>query len=374
MGLLSDIFNQQKQIAQNPTQAFRTPQQQAYDNLLNRQYDIEQQNKKYNTVNGLMSGMGGLGKIIASAFVKDPYQQAGAMQGLSEQEKRTDILRQAYENARQQQNKDYVQQAKEQLDLANAEDERNYNRELTKNQIAYQQAKDKIAQQNTDRDYELKKSIADANSNKINAEIGKLNAEIKASNNKPAELTPEEKIALKVKEEDAIAQAKAKREAQQEANKAKADYEAFKSNINNLKALSKASGNTITRAFGGVGSIFDSLTGKGGSLTKPNVAMDELLAQLRQSALSASGISGESDDKAQQAKINDIYQRAGIPKNAKTLSPTQVEGIINNIENIYKQRLAGKENLVNSFNDKEEEIASNNDFSVSWGENANSKY
>lgn len=356
MSLISDIFQQQQNIANNPATAIRTPQQVAYDNLLNKQYDIEQQNKNYNLYNGLASGIGGLGKILASTFVKNPYQQAGAMQGLSEQEQRLDNLRQAYENARMAQNKDYIQQAKDQLDMARADDERDWKRDFADKEFNW---KDKNAERaynlqlenlGLDRDkFGLQRNLTDA-------QIKSINAQIKANGNKPAELTPEEKIALKVKEEDAIAQAKAKREAQQEANRAKADYEAFKGNIDNLKALAKASGTTASRALGGVASVFDAITGKGGSLTNPNIAMDELLAQLRQAALSASGISGESDDKAQQAKINDIYQRAGIPKNAKSLSPSQVNGIINNIENIYKQRLAGKENLLNSFND----------FSATW--------
>ena len=164
MSLASEIFNmQQKQFQPNMnltpqqmaynnligTKVYDTintnPQQQAYDNLLNRQYDIEKQNKNYNIYNGLMTGAGGLGKILASAFVKDPMQQAGAMQGLGEQETRTDQLRQAYENARNAQNKDYVAQAKEQLDQAILDEEKTYNRDLTSQQIAYKKLQDEIA-------------------------------------------------------------------------------------------------------------------------------------------------------------------------------------------------------------------------------------
>lgn len=148
MGLLSDMFQQQQNIANNPTQAIRTPQQIAYDNLLNRQANIEQQNKNYQTFNGIMSGVGGLGKIIASSMVKDPMQQAGAMVGIGEQEQRLDNLRQAYENVRNAQNKDYVTQAQQQLALARDDEDKAYNR-------AYQEAKDKLAQQNADRNYGL---------------------------------------------------------------------------------------------------------------------------------------------------------------------------------------------------------------------------
>lgn len=144
MGLLSDMFQQQQNIANNPTQAIRTPQQIAYDNLLNRQANIEQQNKNYQTFNGIMSGVGGLGKIIASSMVKDPMQQAGAMQGISEQEGRLDNLRQAYENARMSQNKDYVTQAQQQLALARDDEDKAYNRDLTAQQIAYKKAMDDL--------------------------------------------------------------------------------------------------------------------------------------------------------------------------------------------------------------------------------------
>ena len=107
------------------------------------------------------------------------------------------------------------------------------------------------------------------------------------------------------------------------------------------------------RSIGGVASWF---TGKDTALTKANNSMDELVSQLRQAALVASGISGESDDKAQQAKLKDIYERAGVPMNAKSLTQAQVSSIINNIENIYKQRVAEKQSLLDSFNNN----------SVSW--------
>ena len=135
-------YNNYSQIKQNPTSVVRTPIQEAYDNLLNREYEINKQNKTNNLVNGLMSGMGGLGKIIASAVVKSPMQQYGAMKGLTEQEGRIDDLQQAYNRARQQQNQDYVNQAKEQLAKATADDDRNYNREQTALDKAYKKAID----------------------------------------------------------------------------------------------------------------------------------------------------------------------------------------------------------------------------------------
>ncbi|MBQ2219408.1 MAG: hypothetical protein II417_01275, partial [Elusimicrobia bacterium] len=136
-------------------------------------------------------------------------------------------------------------------------------------------------------------------------------------------------------------------------NKALAGQQAFQSNLEHIKGLSKDAGNVAQRALGGVASLF---TGKDANITKPNNAMDELVSQLRQAALVASGISGESDDKAQQAKLKDIYERAGVPMNAKSLTQAQVSSIINNIENIYRQRIAEKQSFLNSFNNN----------SVSW--------
>lgn len=156
MSLLNDILQQNNQIAQNPTSVIRTPTQVAYDNLLNRQAEIEKQNKTNGLVGGLMSGIGGLGKIIASAVVKNPFQQAGAMEGLTQQEGRIDQLRQAYENARQTKNRDYIQQAKEQLGMAQADEDKAYNRELTANQIAYKKAQDELAQKNYEKEQEIK--------------------------------------------------------------------------------------------------------------------------------------------------------------------------------------------------------------------------
>ena len=135
MGLLNDIFQQQQQISQNPTSVVRTPQQVAYDNMLNREYEINQQNKTNNFVSGLMSGIGGLGKVIANSVVSNPYQKAGAMEGIGEQETRLDSLRQAYDQARQQQNKDFVAQAREQLGLAREDEDKNWNRDFAQEKM-----------------------------------------------------------------------------------------------------------------------------------------------------------------------------------------------------------------------------------------------
>ena len=366
MGRIRDIINTTNPFQQNGVSAGLIPgtvqyqQENPQKTTLQEIYNQAMSKTTPSWVTALSNAIPSIAQIGALGATKGAFNQGYVADSLERQKQRQQAYNQLLQQQEQNKVKDFVQMAEKQMGIDRADEDRNYTREQTRIKSAYDKMiADRDWQNKQDLQEQAKEQAEIENKNKadlLELQKSKINAEIKALQNKPAELTPEEKIALKVKEEEALANAKSKREAQQEANKARADYEAFKANIGNLKALSKASGNTITRAFGGVGSIIDSLTGKGGSLTNPNVAMDELLAQLRQSALSASGISGESDDKAQQAKINDIYQRAGIPKNAKSLSPTQVEGIINNIENIYKQRLAGKENLVNSFND----------FSATW--------
>lgn len=178
MSLLSDIFQQNQQITQNPTSVVRTPTQLAYDTLLNREAEINKQNKTNNFVNGLMSGMGGLGKIIASAVVKQPMQQAGATKGISEQEPRLDALQQAYAQAKEQQNKDYVNQAREQLGLAREDEDKDYRRNEADKIFNYNKEKDLFNQNllrdkfefekdNAKKAYEMK--IAELNNAKENA-------------------------------------------------------------------------------------------------------------------------------------------------------------------------------------------------------------
>ena len=246
MGLLNDIFQQnqmQQPISaltpkkQNIFDAYsqqiapkelagmetRTPTQIAYDNLLNREAEINQQNKRNNFVSGLMSGIGGLGKVIANSVVSNPYQKAGAMEGIGEQETRLDGLRQAYDQARQQQNKDFVNQAREQLGLAREDEDKNWNRDLTKEQIAYKKLQDDIANKLNQDKFDFTKNQAEIEHELRNKEFGlkeqianaqknKIQAEIKALQNKP-EKTEEDIIKLQkakvelAKEEEALKKA-----------------------------------------------------------------------------------------------------------------------------------------------------------------------
>lgn len=350
MSLLSDIFQQNQQIAQNPTKVIKTPLQTAYDNYINAQNNA-QNNKEDEWGSAIGHSINGLAKIIASATVKNPYERAGATSNLDNFDERQDNLVRNWALQRAKQRNDYVQQAREQLGLAREDDDKAYNRELTAQQIAYKKAQDLLDQQNKDRQFEFAKEQAGIdNQNKadlLKLQKDKLSAEINALQNKAPELTEEQKLQNKIKELTATENAKAQIGANQDLQKAMADYSAFKNNIAHLKDLSKNSGTILDRSIGNIASLF---TGKDTAITKANNSMDELVSQLKQAALTASGISGESDDKAQQAKLKDIYQRAGIPMNAKSLTQAQVSSIINNIESIYKQRIASKKDFADSFN------------------------
>ena len=349
MGLLSSLYQQQQQINQNPTSAVRTPIQNAYDNLLNAQANA-QNTAKEEWGSAIGNSVNGLAKIIASSVIGNPIEKAASTRNLDNFDARQDALVRQWAMEQAKKRNDFVNQAREQLGMAKADEEQAYNRDLTAQQIAYKQAQDLLEQQNKDRQFDFAKEQAEQAQKNFEKQY---NLKLNELNNKPTEMTPEEKLAWELKVEDAKANAKAKREAEQDLNRALAGQQAFQSNLEHIKELSKNSGNILDRSIGNVAGIF---TGKDTALTKANNSMDELVSQIRQAALTASGISGESDDKAQQAKLKDIYERAGVPMNAKSLTQAQVSSIINNIENIYRQRIAEKQSFLNSFNNN----------SVSW--------
>lgn len=346
MSLLSDIFQQNQQIAQNPTRVIKSPLQTAYDNYINAQNNA-QNNKEDEWGSAIGHSINGLAKIIASATVKNPYERAGATSNLDNFDERQDNLVRNWALQRAKQRNDYVQQAREQLGLAREDDDKNYNRELTAQQIAYKKAQDDIANKLNEDKFNFAKAQAEIdNQNKadiLKLQKDKLNAEIKALQNKVPELTEEEKLQNEIKKLTATENAKAQIQANQDLNKTSAEYNAFKSNIENLKNLSKSSGSVVDRSIGSIASIF---TGKDNPLTRPNDAMKEVKAQLIDAIYRANGVDGDKISK-EQSKM--ILAKAGMP-DSMNLSQSQVNTIIRNIENIYKQRLAGQQNIADSFN------------------------
>lgn len=151
--LLSTLsFNNVAQISQNPTSVIKTPRQEAYDNLLKAQ-EQAQNTTGDSWGQAIGNSISGLGKIISSAVIKDPYQKAGATNSLTEGDARQDQMIRDWANQRAKQKQDYIQQAKEQLGLAIEDEDKAYDRAWKGTQFAYQQALDKLAQENNERDF-----------------------------------------------------------------------------------------------------------------------------------------------------------------------------------------------------------------------------
>ena len=329
--------------------------QQTPQNRLQTAYNQAMQKKTPEWARTVSDIMPSLAEIGAYFGTKGAFNRGTIANSLErEKDRRTAYNQMMRENEERQAN-DYVQMAKEQLGIDLAQDDREYNRNMAQlgrdeRLNAQKQAYEQWLQdqENKKRELDIKQQIADTQRIVANSK----------PESKP-EMTPEEKLAWDIKAEEAKAKAKAKREASQDLNKALAGQQAFENNIKHLEDLSKKSGTVFDRLKGSYVSLF---TGKDVPAVAPNNSMDELVSQLRQAALVASGISGESDDKAQQAKLKDIYERAGVPMNAKSLTQAQVSSIINNIRNIYNQRVAEKQGLLDSFKENQD-----NNFSVSWG-------
>lgn len=335
----------------NPFNNFvqRTYQPQTPQNRLQNAYEKAMSNRTPEWARTVSDMMPSLAEIGAYFGTKGAFNQGRIADSLEREKQRRTAYNQMMRENEDKQVNDYVQMAKEQLGMDMAQDDREFqrnqaqlNRDTQRDNTlrAYNLELDKLEN--------LKEQQRIANDRAERA----LNLQEQALKNKPVEMTPEEKLAWELKAEDAKANAKAKREAEQDLNKAQAEYEAFKSDIDKLKDLSKASGSTISRAIGGVGNLFDVIAGKDTGITKPNDAMQELKAQLVQAIYKANGIDGDKISK-EQSKM--ILKQAGMPDSGD-LSQSQANTIINNIETIYKRRIAGKQNFADSFKNN----------SVSW--------
>lgn len=331
---LFEAYNQQ-QAQQSYVPQQRANLQTAYNQALGQ--------RTPNWAIHLSNAMPSIAEIIAAGTTKGAFNQGRIADSLERQKNRQIAYTQALQNMEDNRVKDYVQMAKDQLNLDIANEQEAYNRDLTTQQLAYKKLQDEIANKLNEDKFNFAKEQAEQAQKNFEKQY---NLKLNELNNKPSEMTPEEKLAWELKVEDAKANAKAKREAEQDLNKANAEYESFKSNIDNLQDLSKKSGSTISRAIGGVGNLFDVITGKDTGITKPNDAMQEVKAQLVQAIFKANGIDGDKINK-EQSKI--ILRQAGMPDSGD-LSQSQVNTIIKNIDSIYKQRIAGKKNLADSFN------------------------
>ena len=128
MGLLSSLYQQQQQINQNPTSATRTPIQNAYDNLLNAQSNA-QNTAKEEWGSAIGNSVNGLAKIIASSVIGNPIEKAASTRNLDNFDARQDALVRQWAMEQAKKRNDFVNQAREQLGMAKADEEQAYNRQ-----------------------------------------------------------------------------------------------------------------------------------------------------------------------------------------------------------------------------------------------------
>lgn len=198
MNLLSDILKQNQQIAQNPTPVARTPIQTAYDTLLNAQKNA-QDTTKQELGSAIGNSVNGIAKIIASSVIGNPIEKAASTRNLDNFDARQDALVRQWAMEQAKKRNDFVNQAKEQLDMAKADEQQQYERDLTSQQLAYKKLQDEIANKlNEDKFDFMKEQAGIENQNKadmLELQKRKLNAEIESLQNKP-EKTEEDVIKL----------------------------------------------------------------------------------------------------------------------------------------------------------------------------------
>lgn len=129
MSLLSSLYQQQQQINQNPTSAIRTPIQNAYDNLLNAQSNA-QNTAKEEWGSAIGNSVNGLAKIIASSVIGNPIEKAASTRNLDNFDARQDALVRQWAMEQAKKRNDFVNQAREQLGMAKADEQQTYDRQM----------------------------------------------------------------------------------------------------------------------------------------------------------------------------------------------------------------------------------------------------
>lgn len=340
MSTLADLYN--NQATQNPSIP-KTPLQMAYENLLNAQA-----NARNTTSDEWGSAIGnsvnGLGKILASAVISNPYQKAGATNSLTMADDRQDRLIKEWLDRRMNNRNDFVQQAKEQLGLETANEEKDYQRGLQKTQaeISAQQYADKLAQ--IQQEYDLKKANQDeiARHNKAMEDIAR--AGLDAGKGTTKDLSPEEKITTETN-------TKTKLQLQNDIRKAVAEKDAFEEKIKGLENLKTKQGNALSRAWQGATGWY---TGKGDAIYNSQ----NLISELKQATLDAFGVSPEN--RGDKAKVNEMFAQVGIPKGS-AISPQEADEIAKRIRQIYVTRINKLNNELNRFDNPTQLDIANDD-------------
>ena len=279
--------------------------------------------------------MPSIAEIVAYGTTKGAFNQGTIANSLEREKQRRTAYNQMMRENEDKQVNDYVQLAKEQLGIDMAQDDREYGRNLNELRRAEELERQKRAYQQ----YEEQQRIAEEQ-RKFDNDIKAREIALKESiaNAKPTELTEEEKLQNEIKKLEAIENAKAKIEANKELSKTNAEYNAFKSQLEELNELSKQSGNSFSRAFG---AVTNPLTGG-----KTNLAANELKSKVLQALYTAKGY---DTDKINPQTSKDLLKQVGMPSSGYP-TQAQMKIIIDNIDNIYKQRIASQQNFANSFN------------------------
>lgn len=145
---LFEAYNQQ-QAQQSYVPQQRANLQTAYNQALGQ--------RTPNWAIHLSNAMPSIAEIIAAGTTKGAFNQGRIADSLERQKNRQIAYTQALQNMEDNRVKDYVQMAKDQLNLDIADEERAYNRDLTAQQIAYKKAQDELAQQRYEQEQEAKK-------------------------------------------------------------------------------------------------------------------------------------------------------------------------------------------------------------------------
>lgn len=142
---LFEAYNQQ-QAQQSYAPQQRANLQTAYNQALGQ--------RTPNWAIHLSNAMPSIAEIIAAGTTKGAFNQGRIADSLERQKNRQIAYTQALQNMEDNRVKDYVQMAKDQLNLDIANEQEAYNRDLTAQNIAYQKELDRIKQANIDREFE----------------------------------------------------------------------------------------------------------------------------------------------------------------------------------------------------------------------------
>lgn len=172
-----DLYNSPRQFANSAINNLSKTQVIAPKKTLQDAYNEAMSKNTPTWAIALSNAMPAIGEIVASQAIKDPWQQESVAGSLERQKDRQQAYNQFLQQQENEKAKDFVAMAKEQLGMDRADEDRAYNRELANLQRNDAYDARKQAYQQWEAEQDLKKSVADTNIKKINAEIATINAQ-----------------------------------------------------------------------------------------------------------------------------------------------------------------------------------------------------